>query len=560
VIEELHIRGLGVIEDATLRLAPGLTVVTGETGAGKTMLVTALELLLGARADVALVRAGADAALAEAVVAPAPPEAAEWLDGPDDALIVSREIPADGRSRARIGGRLAPVAALTEVLGRSVEVHAQHEHVRLARPDVQRALLDRYAGDPHARTLASYRAAHATWRELAERRDRLTADARERARELDRLRFEAAEIDRAELDPEADEDLDRELDLLGHAEEVRAAAAVAAAALGSEGAQEPAGVAVDALRRLRVDDPALQELQGRLTALTAELAELALDVRAYGEDVDADPRRLAALQERRQLVTGLCRKYGAGVAAVLAYADAARERLERLEREEADVDDLDDRVAAAHATARELAADVRRGRAAAAQALAAVIDGHLADLGMPHARTSIVVEPLPDEELTADGGDRVTFLLAPNPGEPPRPVAQAASGGERSRMSLAIEVALADVDDARVLVFDEVDAGIGGATAMAVGEKLARLAAGAGGTPRQVLCVTHLAQLAAFADVHHVVEKGVAGGRTVTTARQVAEDDRVAELSRMLGGDPTAAAGTEHARELLDTARARRAS
>jgi DNA repair protein RecN (Recombination protein N) len=202
---------------------------------------------------------------------------------------------------------------------------------------------------------------------------------------------------------------------------------------------------------------------------------------------------------------------------------------------------------------------VRDGRQRAAEQLAEVVDGHLADLGMPHARTTIAVTALPDGELTGDGGDRVAFLLAPNPGEPARPIAQAASGGERSRMSLAIEVALADVDDAQVLVFDEVDAGIGGATAMAVGEKLARLAAGAGGgVARQVLCVTHLAQLAAFADVHHVVEKGLTGGRTVTTTRHVADEDRVAELARMLGGDPNATAGTEHARELLRTARSRR--
>jgi DNA repair protein RecN (Recombination protein N) len=559
MLEELHIRGLGVIEDATLRFAPGLTVVTGETGAGKTMLVTALELLLGARADSALVRAGAAAALAEAVVAPIPAEAAAWVDPDDDVLIVSREIPADGRSRARLGGRLAPVSALADVLGRFVEVHAQHEHVRLQRAEVQRRLLDRYAGDAHARTLAAYRQAHDHWRELVERRDRLAADARERARELDRLRFEVAEVDRAELQPEADEAIDREVDRLAHAEDLQIAAATASAALGSDGAQEPVGVAVEALRRLAVDDPALDELRERLTGLTAELSELASDVRAYGEEVEADPVRLAALGERKRLVTGLCRKYGADVPAVLAYAEQARARLAELEQDEADVDDLGARVAAAHDDAFARAAEVRRGRETAADKLATVVDGHLADLGMPHARTTIAVTPLPEDGLTADGGDRVAFLLAPNPGEPARPIAQAASGGERSRMSLAIEVALADVDDAQVLVFDEVDAGIGGATAMAVGEKLARLAAGAGGgVARQVLCVTHLAQLAAFADVHHVVEKGLAAGRTVTTTRHVADEDRVAELARMLGGDPTARAGTDHARELLRAARARR--
>jgi DNA repair protein RecN (Recombination protein N) len=560
VIDELHIRGLGVIEDASLRLASGLTVVTGETGAGKTMLVTALELLLGARADTALVRRGAGAAFAEAVISPPPPEAEDWLGDGDEELVVSREIPADGRSRARLGGRLAPVSALAEVLGGHVEVHAQHEHVRLTRPDVQRSLLDRYAGDPHARTLASYRDAHAVWRDLVRRREGLDADARERARELDRLRFEVGEIDAAQLDAAADDDLARELELLAHAEEVQRAAAEANAALGSEGAQDPIGIAVEVLRRLAVDDATLRSLRERAEGLAAEAAELAADVRRFGEATEADPERLAGLQERQALVRQLTRKYGADVTSVLEYADEARRRLLELEDEEADAGDLDRRLADQHARLRTLAEDVRRGRRAAAERLAEVVDGHLLDLAMPHGRFSVEVEPLEAGELTTDGGDRVTFLLAPNPGEPARALGQAASGGERSRVSLAVEVALADIDDASVLVFDEVDAGIGGATAMAVGEKLARLASGAGGRARQVLCVTHLAQLAAFADVHHVVEKGLRDGRTVTTTRQVADDERVPELSRMLGGDPTAAAGLEHARELLEVARERRAS
>ena len=552
-IEELTIRGLGVIEDASLRLADGLTVVTGETGAGKTMLVTALQLLLGARADASLVRSGEPRATIDMVLTPAPQSAAAWADGAD--LVVSREIPAEGRSRARLGGRPVPVATLTEVLAGHVEVHAQHEHVRLSRPAVQRELLDRYAGDPHARNLDTYRQAFAAWHEAHRRRERLNADARHRARELDRLRFEVDEIDAAELDPEADAGLDTAIGRLAHADEVRTAAAQAAEALGSDGAGEPVGVAVDALRRLDVDDAELDGLRGRLEAVVAELTELALDVRAYGEQVEADPARLAALQERKQLVSSLTRKYGATLDEVLAYADEARERLGQLEGEEADADSLEARLARTRDAVEAAAVDVHRGRVAAAEHLAGVVDRHLAELGMPHARTRIEVTA---REPAADGADDVTFLLAPNPGEPPRPVADAVSGGERSRTSLAIEVALADVDDARILVFDEVDAGIGGSTAMAVGEKLARLAAGDASGPRQVLCVTHLAQLAAFADVHHVVEKGLADGRTVTTTRRVTADERVAELSRMLGGD-VGDAGREHARELIADADARRA-
>ncbi|MEX1179189.1 MAG: DNA repair protein RecN [Nitriliruptor sp.] len=558
MLEELAIANLGVIEQATLELAPGLTVVTGETGAGKTMVVTALELLLGARADSSLVRSGATSAVASAVVRPVPPGAAAWVDDEVDELVVSRELRAEGRSRARVAGSLAPVSALAEVLGRHVEVHAQHEHVRLVRPDVQRALLDRSAGAPHARTLERYRELHRSWRELVRRREEVATGTRERARELDRLRAEVAEIDAAGLDRDADTSIDRDLEVLANAEDLQRASAEAAEALGADGAGEPIGTAVAALRRVAVDDPVLAELTARAESLAAEITELAVDVRTYGEDVDGDAARLATLQERKSVIQALTRKYGPDVAAILDYAAEARARLAELEAAEADAGDLDDRVAAARAELDGVAADVTRGRQHAGEALARAVDGHLADLGMPHARFTVAVEPVEGEPAT-DGADRTTFLLAANPGEPARPLGTAASGGERSRVSLAVEVALADVDDIAVLVFDEVDAGIGGATAMAVGEKLARLSLGAEGRPRQVLCVTHLAQLAAFADVHHVVEKGLRDGRTVTTTRRVAEEDRVAELSRMLGGEATADAGLEHARVLLEQARERRA-
>ncbi len=568
MIDELHIRGLGVIEDAYVRLAPGLTVVTGETGAGKTMLVTALQLLLGARADSTLVRRGAERAVVEAVISPPPPQAAEWLDGDEDELVVAREIPAAGRARVRIGGRLAPVSALAEVLGAHVEVHAQQEHVRLGRTEVQRELLDRFAGEQQAARLAELRRCHAAWRELVERRERHDLDARERARELDQRRAELTEIDAAALDPEVDERLGVELDRLAHAEELRTASHTAAAALGSEGAQEPVGVAVDVLRRLPVDDPILTDLLERSEGLLAEAADLAAELRGYGEAVDADPQRLAAMQERQRLLASLQRKYGADVSEVLAYAAQAREGITRLEAQEADAGHLDEQLEATRARLHTLANQVRAARRDAAGQLAEVVDAHLADLGLPHARFDVEVVALPDATVAAHGADRITFRLAPNPGEPARPLASAASGGERSRVSLAVEVALADVDDARVLVFDEVDAGIGGSTAMAVGATLAQLAgtaaaaaSDAGGRPRrQVLCVTHLAQLAAFADVHHVVEKQVRDGRTVTTSRVVAADERVAELARMLGGDAAASAGREHARELLAAARRGRGS
>ena len=559
MIEELHIRGLGVIEDVTLELGEGLTVVTGETGVGKTLLVTALQLLRGARADASLVRAGEPFASAEAVLFPPPPETAPWLASDEDALIVSRELPAEGRSRARVGGRLAPVSTLAEVLGGHVEVHAQHEHVRLARPDVQRRLLDRFAGDTHGEVVLAYRDAHARWQTLQRRRADTDADARERARELDRLRAELEEIEEAAPDVAADAEIDHELEVLAHADEIRREAGRAAVSLGSEAAGEPLGVAVDALRALPVEDPELDALRARLDAVVAEVADLSAELRSMAERVEADPDRFDLLQERKRTLSRLTRKYGVDLPAVLAWARAARERVAELESDEIDAQDLDQRLAEADAAVARHAEELRSGRRGAAANLSGEVDRHLADLGMPHARFSVSVEPIPEGKLLPDGGDEVTFLLAANPGEPARPIATAASGGERSRLALAVEVVLADLDDAAVLVFDEVDAGIGGATAMAVGEKLARLAhPDGGGAGRQVLCVTHLAQLAAFADVHHVVEKTLRGERTVTTARRVAEGDREAELSRMLGGDATATAGLEHARELLANAARRR--
>ncbi len=556
MLDEVHIRGLSVIEDATLRLGPGLTVLTGETGVGKTMVVSALQLLVGARADTSLVRSGVAEALIEARLAPAPEAAADWLDdGGGSQLVVARELPAEGGgSRARIDGRLAPIGALDDVLGPDVEIHTQHEHLRLSKPAVQRDLLDRYAGPEHTEALDAYRATYRRWREATDSLEELRSAARERARELDRLEDEIEEIDAAGLDQETDGRLDEELARLEHAAQLRQTAAEAAAALGGDGAGEPLGVAVSALRSPPVDDPELAALTERAVSLAEEARDLAGEVRAWGESLEVDSRRLNELQERRQLVRDLQRKYGDDVQAVLDYAEEARERAGRLRRAEEESTELEERIAELDDRLVEQAAAIRRGRRRAGEQLAAVVNEHLADLAMPHASVTVEVT---GGERGPHGADRVAFLLAANPGEPPVPLGGGASGGERSRVALAVEVALADVNDAPILVFDEVDAGVGGATALAVGEKLARLAGSTGGGPggdRQVLCVTHLAQLAAFADTHFVIEKEVEDGRTVTTVRRVADEARAHELARMLGGGVAPDAGVAHARELLEEA------
>jgi DNA repair protein RecN (Recombination protein N) len=560
VLDEVRITGLGVIEEAVVDLDPGLTVVTGETGAGKTMIVTALELLLGARADAGLVRRGVPAATVEARVRPVPRAAVDagWAGSDDEELVVSRDLTAPRRaesglrSRVRIGGRLATVGDLGGVLGDVVAVHGQGGHARLARPDVQREWLDRFAGEEHAQVLDAYREAHRDWRAAQDRIERLAADARDRARELDRLRFEAAEIDEAALDPDADTGLAEELRRLEHAEQLTVAAAEGAAALSEDGAGAPVGVAVSALRRAAGHDRALDALLERTEGLAAELADVRAELRTYAEEVSADPARLEELRRRERLIGDLQRKYGADIASVLAYAADAHERIQVLEADEDASASLEEEEHALAARTAELAQQVRAGREDAGAHLAAEVTRHLADLAMREASFAVRVEAA--DGYGPDGADRVVFELAANPGEPAGPLSAVASGGERARVALALEVALADVDAVGVLVFDEVDAGVGGEAAMAVGQKLAQLAAGG----RQVLCVTHLAQLAAFADTHHVVEKSVRDGRTVTTVRAVGEDLRSEELARMLSGTSARGEGLAHARAVLAEADDRR--
>lgn len=552
MIEDLQIRALGVIEEATLELSPGLTVVTGETGAGKTMLVTAVQLLLGARADMSLVRHGEDDAWVAARVTPVPPEAADWTD--DDELVVERELQAEGRSRARIAGRLAPIGALEEVLGAHVEVHAQGEHARLLRPEEQRALLDRFAGADQATALADHAELHGSWLDVHDRLGRLDDDARARQRTMDRLRHELDEIEAVAPDPATDGDLEVRLAVLEHAEDLAVAAGRAGEALGTSGAGEPLGEALEALRRLPADDPALDDARERIVGVIEEARDLSIALRQRAEELAADPEQLEDLRARQRALQELYRRYGADPVQVLEHARSAAKELLRLEDEEADAGDLEQRAAQLGDQVRTSAVGLTATRRAAADRLESGVNARLGDLGMPAATFHVELEPV---EVSRHGGDRVRFVLAANPGEPAASLEKAASGGERSRVMLAIEVTLADAEGAGVLVFDEVDAGIGGSTALAVGETLARLART--GVGRQVLCVTHLAQIASFADVHHTVVKTVEDGRTVTTVRRVAEEDRVDELARMLGGDAGGEAGRDHARNLLQEA-TRRAS
>ena len=557
MLTELRIRNVGVIDDVRLELGPGLNVLTGETGAGKTMVVSALELLLGHRADADLVRSGAAVAVVEGSLTPPPPNASEWLDDGDDELIVAREVAsaaAAARSRARVGGRMAPVSALAACVGEVVELHGQSDTSKLSAPAVQRDLLDRFGGPSLERELAAYRDQYLAWTAARDELEMLRSSARDRVREADRLRFELEEIDAVGVAEGEDTDLFSELGRLEHAEALTAAAGAAGEALTSDGgARDVVAAAAAATAQAAGYDPTLDVLGSRLESVLAEVEDIGLELQRYASGLELDPARLEALRERQAALIRLSRKYGEAspgeidVKGVAAYAERARTQLLALDSGEDRAAELEGEVAVLLEAMLSQAQRLRDARVAAGEQLAAVVEGHLRELAMAGARLEVSVTAA---DPAAHGADRVVFLLAANQGEPALPLGKAASGGERSRVALALRLALADADATQVLVFDEVDAGIGGATATAVGRKLARLARG-----RQVLCVTHLPQLAAHADVHFQVVKRQAGDRTVAEVVRLDEDTRVAELSRMLSGTPDSPVAAGHAAELLQTAR-----
>ncbi len=526
MLTELHIEHLGVIAGLDLVLGPGLTVLSGETGAGKTMLVEAINLLVGGRSDGSLVRPGATEARVEGRFV---------VD--DEELVLARVIPADGRSRAYVNGRLATVATLAEEGARLVDLHGQHAHQSLLGAGAQRAALDHF-GRVDLRAL---RAARAVLTEIEALQAALGGDERARARELDLVRFQVAELDTAQLDdPDEEDRLEAAETLLAGAVAHREAAERSLAALTEEGgATDAVGVAIAALGGR---GPFSGEEQ-RLRALATELADAAAELRQRAEAIEEDPERLAELRARRQQLRDLSRKYGETVAEMKSYHAEASHRLEELMAIETRAATLDAEKAAAEGELRAAEASVGRARRSAAPKLAAKVAAHLHELAMAKARIEITVG--------ADPGDEVTFLLGANAGEPALPLARVASGGELARSMLALRLVLTEAPD--TLVFDEVDAGVGGAAALAVGEALARL-----GERHQVLCVTHLPQVAAQADTQVVVSKSTAAGRTQAFAETVTGDRRVEEISRMLAGRTDSQAALEHAQELLRSAHAGR--
>ncbi|WP_045875625.1 DNA repair protein RecN [Pseudofrankia sp. DC12] len=580
MLEEIRLRGLGVIDDAVLDLAPGLTVVTGETGAGKTMIVQGLGLLTGGRADYGLIRPGYDRAFVEGrlVISPDSPTAARVREAGGEldeggVLVIGRTLISDGRSRVQVGGRAVPASLLAQLAEDLVAVHGQSEAQRLLKTSAQRAALDRFAGEAVAKPLARYGERHTRLAAVRAKLTGITERSRERAAEAESLRSRLADIER--VGPSAGEDvaLDTELRRLEHAEALVRAAETAHAALvadpasgdGSPGAVDMVSAARRVVSAEGDLDPALAELGTRIREAAVLLADVAADLASYAAGIDADPVRLAAAQERRADLAALTRAHGTDVDGVLAWAEEAGRRLLELDggadsaealvaERDALLDDLAD-----------LAGQVSSARSRAAHEFGERVAAELAGLAMPRARVVAVVSQRDDPAGLAMFGRKVAFgpggvddvelRLVPHPGAPARPVHKGASGGELSRVMLAIEVVLAADDAGVTMVFDEVDAGVGGRAAVEIGRRLAKLA-----RSHQVICITHLPQVASFADRHLVVSKASDGSVTRSGVTALDDAGRVRELSRMLAGQEDSTLARGHAEELLAAAAADKAT
>jgi DNA repair protein RecN (Recombination protein N) len=620
MLEEVRITGLGVIEDAVLEFSPGFTVVTGETGAGKTMVVTGLGLMFGGRADPARVRPGADRATVEGrlrIEADSPAaqqvlDAGGELDDDGRTLIVSRSVSAEGRSRAHAGGRGVPVSLLIGLADDLVAVHGQADQQQLLRAAKQRQALDEFAGPALSAVMADYQRAYTRHREVQAELSELTTRAQERAAEAEDLRRALDEIERAE--PAAGEDtaLLAEEERLGHADALHAAATTAHAALlgdPSDGSYQGAdavtllGTARQALDGVAAHDPDLAGLAGRLSEAAYLVSDVATDLASYVESLDSDPARLAAVQERRADLTRLIRAYGGrvparapapaetgepgtsrpedpadgapqapdpapgadaaaasgpppavpGLASVLAWAEQAQRRLTELSGDDDRIGVLGAEEARLAETVRDLGGKLTSLRKEAAERFAVAVTEELSALAMPHGKITVPV--MPQDEYGPHGADEIEIRLAAHPGAPALSLAKGASGGELSRVMLAIEVVFAGADPVPTFVFDEVDAGVGGKAAVEIGRRLARLARRA-----QVIVVTHLPQVAAFADTHLVVEKASDGSVVSSGISRLDDAGRVKELSRMLAGLEDSEYGQAHAGELLAAAGAERAN
>ncbi len=571
MLTTLRISGFAVVDAVEVHFGPGLNVLTGETGAGKTILVNALHLVLGGRMTADVLREGAEEAAVEALFElPGDHPAWERLGLPVHGeavseLLVRRVVSRGGRGRASVNGTLCTVSMLEAALRGVVDISGQHEHVSLLDPGVHLELLDAFASEqkaPHGSghaLLGRYREAYAVLAALVRERDALAADEGERARRADYLAFLLRELEAADARPGEVEKLEAERRVLASAEKLREAARGAEGlSYGEEGsASERAGQAVRALAEASALDPRLAGPLGLLRSAAVELEEAGRELGRYAELVGGDPDRLSAVQDRLELLRALARKHGGSLENALARRDAMREELGRISGGGDRLAELAKQIEEKGGEALRLADEITRVRADAGRRMAEAIQKELAGLAMGRCRMEVAFLPpeggvdVGGRKLAASGAERAEILIAPNPGEPPRPLARIASGGELSRLLLAVKRVLARRDPVATYVFDEVDAGIGGAVAESMGRVLADVSRG-----RQVVCVTHLPQVAAFADRHHRVEKAVSGGRTHTTVSLLeGEEARRREVARMMAGLTVTSSALEHAAALIAAAR-----
>lgn len=552
MIESLDISHLGVIAKAHVDFGPGLVVVTGETGAGKTMVLSSLQLLLGARADAALVRSGEERLSVDGIFSVTPDIAARVEDAggfvEGDELIVGRSVRAAGRSRAHLGSRPVPASVLADIVGSMVTIHGQSDQIRLTGESAQRRALDHFGGPAHGALLEEYRSAFRRAVEVKHRLDSLRGDASERAEELEDLRAAIRQIEELEPVSGEEEDLVREAARLTNVEDLRALVGVALGYLKGDDRGDYAG-AVEVARHsyAQLDDAArfdeaLAEFVGRARNQVLELEALADDVSSYVSRLDADPERLAQIHARRAAIKDALRGRAADIDGLIVWLDEARARVDELSSPGSDPATVERELAAAQDRVLECGRLVTQSRARLAQELAAGVNEELHALSMPDATLHIDCEPT---KPTSNGCETVVFRLQPHPHAPARPLGQGASGGELSRVMLALELMLGRTEASSTFIFDEIDAGIGGQTATEVGARLKLLA-----SSRQVIVVTHLAQVAAFGDQHLVIEKNDG----TTNVREVRGDEREAELTRMMGGDPHSAAARRHASQVLASA------
>jgi DNA repair protein RecN (Recombination protein N) len=556
----LRIEDLLVIERAELRLSEGLNAITGETGAGKTVLAHSLDLLMGGKARSQSVRPGAEEAWVEGVFDlpeglledPELSELAERLPGDADEIVLGRRVSTSGRTAAFVGGRAAPVADLKLLGSRLLAFYGQHEHRKLTISAAQADVLDGFAGSDHLGLRQRYQEAHRECTRLAKELAELQERDGSRERDLDLCRYELSEIEEVAPDQAETEELLAERDRLRHAEGLREAAIGAHAS--AAGADEDGGGAVSALAQAEAllqgvagVDTHLDAILERLGALTVELGDVASELRDYLEGVDLDPGRLTAVEERLEAIDRLQRKHGGSIDSILAHAEHCRAEIERLESVEERDAEAKAALAEAEASRERLGKKLSRGRKDAAGPLAGAVAKELERLAMPGATLEVILQPSA-AGYGPQGRETVELRLSPNPGIDPAPLRDAASGGELSRVMLAL-TGLGQHAGAETLVFDEIDAGIGGNTARTVGERLRALGGG-----RQVICITHLPQVASLATTHFRLEKDIAGERATATVQRLEGEDVVMEIRRMLGGESTDEAATRHARELLAAA------